>query len=110
MAARRSNAILMAGEGFEITLRDVYIRVTDISSQLGILSSNLQRTEDKIEDGIKQRADHEIRIRTLEKTPIPVTDWEVRIRSLERFKYLLLGALILINGSVVVIEYFLSRR
>jgi hypothetical protein len=39
-----------------------------------------------------------------------LADHEVRVRSLERFKYALLGALILVNALGVFIEYLLTKH
>ncbi len=64
----------MSEEPFVITLRDVYLEVREVRGQVNGLTSQAEK----------------------------VTDHEVRIRGLERWRYALPGALLLAGASIVV--------
>lgn len=100
----------MAGP-LEITLRDVYERVTEISTQLGKFAGHLESVDQRLESGQAKMADHESRIRVIEQAPkgpgVEVADHEMRIRSLERFQLKAAGGLIALNGGAVFLEWLL---
>jgi hypothetical protein len=110
-----------------ITLKDVYQQTQSLEKSLSESLSALNLTMTQIKshiDGQDQRnaaadqlhVEHGARLTSLEATvnqaqPVKVqADFEARIRSLERFKFTLLGAVIVINGAAAFIEYLLTHR
>lgn len=111
----------------QITLKDVYQQTQSLeralSDSLGSLNltmvsikSHLETIDNRNSAADELHREQNDRIRKVEEiitaanlvTVIP--DVEVRLRTLERFKYTLVGALVLLNGMAVFIEYLLTRK
>src|SRR5262244_3301201 len=103
-----------------ITLKDVYQQTQSLEKSLSDALSALNLTMQSIKSHIEQldtrnaaadqiHVEHSARIsgiQTIIDQAQPVatrTDFETRIRSLERFKFTLLGAVIVINGAAAFI-------
>jgi len=110
-----------------ITLKDVYQQTQSLEKSLydSLATLNLTMTQIKSHiDSQDQRnaaadqlhVEHGTRLTTVEAIlqqaqPITVhNDQETRLRSLERFKYTLLGAVIVINAAAAYIEYLLTHH
>jgi hypothetical protein len=92
----------------EITIRDVYDRVTEIGAQVGKFGAHLESVEARLESGQARMADHETRLRTME-TAIP-SSLEMRIMALEKFRWQIAGALVTINGLAVLAEWLMWSK
>ena len=110
-----------------ITLKDVYQQTQSLEKSLSDSLSALNLTMTQIKahiDGQDRRntaadqlhVEHGARLTAVEgilqqAQPISTkADVEIRLRSLERFKYTLLGAVIVINGAAAFIEYLLTHH
>lgn len=110
-----------------ITLKDVYQQTQSLekslSDALGTLNLTMQQIKGHIEqlDSRNTAADllhveHGQRITAAEAAlakadlAIRLPDHEVRLRSLERFKYTLFGAVIVVNGAADYLIYLLTHR
>jgi len=110
-----------------ITLKDVYQQTQSLEKSLSGALTTLNLTMLSIKNHLEQldsrnaaadelHREQSDRIRAAENvlsganlaTVLP--DHEVRVRSLERFKYTLLGAVIVINGAAAYIEYLLTHH
>lgn len=110
-----------------ITLKDVYQQTQSLEKSLGDALSALNLTMQQIKGHIETldsrnaaadqlHVEHAQRITTAETTlaradlAVRLPDHEVRLRSLERFKYTLLGAVIVVNAAADWLFYVLSHR
>ena len=110
-----------------ITLKDVYQQTQSLEKSLGDALSALNLTMQQIKGHIEQldsrnsaadqiHVEHAARIAQAESvllTAQPVktqADHEVRLRSLERFKYTLLGAVVVVNAAADWIFYLITRH
>ena len=110
-----------------ITLKDVYQQTQSLEKSLSDSLATLNLTMTQIKSHIDSQdqrntaadqlhVEHGARlsaIQTILDQAQPVTvqaDHETRLRSLERFKYTLFGAIVVINGAAAFIEYLLSHR
>ena len=118
----------MNGDGqVRITLKDVYQQTQSLEKSLGDALGTLNLTMQQIKGHIEQldtrnsaadqlHVEHAQRIALVETAlaradlAVRLPDTEVRVRSLERFKYLLLGAVIVVNGAADWLIYLLTRH
>jgi hypothetical protein len=116
------------GDGtVRITLKDVYQQQQSLEKSLGDSLANLNLTMTQIKSHIDNQdqrnvaadqlhAEHGARIAAMQtildqaQPVVTKTDFETRIRSLERFKYMLLGSVVVINIALGVIEYLLTHH
>ena len=104
----------MADDGrVEITLRDVWnaqhettVQLTAIGVQLATLSTRVDGRHDAT---LLTTSDHETRLRVLESAP-SAADHEGRVRALEKFRYTLVGGVLMLQALAVFAEYLLSRK
>jgi predicted component of type VI protein secretion system len=109
-----------------ITLKDVYQQTQQLEKSLSdsLAALNLTMTQIKAHIAAQDQrntaadllqAEHGTRLTAIEATlnqsqPVAThQDQENRIRSLERFKYMLLGAVIVVNTGAAYIEYLLRH-
>jgi len=118
----------MNGDGqVRITLKDVYQQTQSLEKSLGDALTTLNLTMQQIKSHIEAldtrnaaadliHAEHAARLAAAESVlqqaqPVRTQqDHEVRLRSLERFKYTLLGAVVVVNGAADWIFYLLAHR
>jgi len=93
--------------GMEITLRDVYDRVTQIGDQLGKFAGHLEMVDARLESGQARMADYEARLRVLEARPLVPEPLETRVTSLEKLAWKLVGAFGAVNAIAVAAEWIL---
>jgi phage shock protein A len=93
--------------GMEITIRDVYQRVTEIGQQLGKFAGHLESVDTRLEAGQSKMADHETRLRTLEARPTVPETVDARLTALEKLAWKLVGAFAAVNAIAVAAEWFL---
>ena len=115
------------GSHVTIGLKDVYQQVQSMEKTVADAFATLNLTMVSIKGHLEQldtrnasadqiHVEHGQRIAAAETVlltanlPAVLPDHETRVRGLERFKYMLLGAVILINGAAALIEYLLSRH
>jgi hypothetical protein len=94
----------VTGEGVEITLRDVYDEQRHTAEQLAGIGTQLAtlttRVDARLDAGQVKMADHESRLRTIEgELPHGL---EKRVSGLERFRWQIAGALIVINVVIAI--------
>jgi hypothetical protein len=92
----------------QVTIGDLYRELVGMRGDLARSLSKLEVMEARHGDAERQQADHEGRLRTMEAS-IP-TGLEGRVMALEKFRFQLLGALIVVQGLGVVIEWLLWSR
>ena len=110
-----------------ITLKDVYQQTQSLEKSLSDALSTLNLTMQSIKGHIETldtrnaaadqiHVEHAGRITKVESVLLAAqpeamkTDFEIRIRSLERFKYTLFGAVIVVNAAAAYIEYLLIHN
>lgn len=110
-----------------ITLKDVYQATQtlerSLSDSLGTLNLTMVSIKGHLEQlDTRNAAADELhkeqgeRLRKLEtavesaKLPSTLPDYEVRLRALERFKYTLLGAVLVVNTLIALAEYALTHK
>ena len=115
-----------AGE-VRITLKDVYQQTQSLEKSLSGSLGTLNLTMVAIQGHLGQldtrnaaadqlNKEHGDRLTAAERIlvaadlPVAMRDYEVRVRSLERFKWALMGALVLANGAAFIIEYLLTHK
>lgn len=110
-----------------ITLKDVYQQTQSLEKSLGdslatlnltmvSIKSHLETLDSRNSAADELHREHSDRIRKLEiitdaaNSKVTHADYEVRLRGLERFKYTLFGAIIIVNGAIGFIEYLLAHK
>lgn len=110
-----------------ITLKDVYQQTQSLEKSLGDALGTLNLTMQQIKGHIETldsrnaaadqlHVEHAQRITLVETSlakadlAVRLPDTEVRVRALERFKYTLLGAVIVVNAAADWLFYLLSHR
>ena len=86
-------------------MADLYNAIMAIKTDLTRSLSKLEVMESRNGDADRLHADHEARVRALENA-VP-SSLEMRIMALEKFRWQIAGALVVIQVLAVVIEYFL---
>lgn len=110
-----------------ITLKDVYQQTQSLEKSLGEALNNLNLTMQQVRSHIERldsrntaadllHVEHGQRISAVETTlnkadlTVKLPDHETRVRSLERFKYMLFGAVVVVNGIADWVFYVISHR
>jgi hypothetical protein len=94
----------------EITLRDVYERVTELVTQFAKFGGHLENVNARLEAGQAKMADHETRLRVVESKP-PVPDsLEARVSALEKLAWKLVGGFAAVNALAVLVEWLLWSK
>ena len=108
--------------GLEITLRDVYDAQQDtgkaVAALAGRLDSLVTGVTARLDSGGVQLADHETRLRSLEQVDVDAIkenreDLKAlagKVESLEKFRWMLLGALILLQAVGAVADYVITHH
>ncbi len=68
--------------GMEITLRDVYDRVTAIGAEVSKFAGHLEMVDGRLESGQQRMADHEARLRVQEGKPAVPDALEASVRAI----------------------------
>ena len=89
----------------QITMGDLYREIQAVRNEVVQALSRLERAEERYLNTTSRQDDHEGRLRTLENA-IP-SSLEVRIMTLEKFRWQILGALLAINAMAVLIEWLI---
>ena len=89
----------------QITMGDLYREIQAVRNEVSQALSRLERAEDRYLNTTSRQDDHEGRLRILENA-IP-SSLEVRIMTLEKFRWQILGALLAINAMAVLIEWLI---
>ena len=91
--------------GSSVTISDLYHELVALRTDVAAALSKMERTSERAAGAERAQADHEARLRTLENA-IP-SSLEVRIMTLEKFRWQVLGALVAINGLGVLVEWLI---
>ena len=90
---------------FNVSLSDLYHELVALRQDVSVALAKMERTNERANAADQRVADHETRLRDLESA-VP-SSLEVRIMSLEKFRWQVLGALVVINALGVAIEWFI---
>lgn len=88
-----------------VTISDLYHELVALRTDVAAALSKMERTNERAAAAERAQSDHEARLRALENA-IP-SSLEVRIMTLEKFRWQVLGALLAINTLGIVIEWLL---
>ena len=88
-----------------VTVADLYHEIAGLRADVTAALTRMERSDERGAGLERTQADHEARVRALENA-IP-SSLEVRIMALEKFRWQIAGALVVIQVLAVVIEYFL---
>ena len=91
-----------------VTVADLYHELVGLRSDVALVLTKMERSEARSSNFEHTQADHENRIRNLE-TALP-TSLEIRIMALEKFRWMIVGALIVINALGVIIEWLVLKK
>lgn len=105
----------------QVTIADLYRALVDMHTDVTRVLTKMERVDERNHQADQLHADHEGRIRTaeheigravsaVESLTAKGADQEGRMRSLEKFRWQVVGALVVINALAVVIEWALSHR
>ena len=89
----------------DVTISDLYHELVGLRTDVAQMLTKMERVEERSAAFDRGLADHETRVRALENA-VP-SSLEVRIMALEKFRWQIAGALVVIQVLAVVIEYFL---
>ena len=92
----------------DVTISDLYHELVGLRTDVAQMLTKMERVEERSAAFDRGLADHEARMRALENA-VP-SSLEVRIMSLEKFRYLLLGALVVIQSLGVLLEWLIFNR
>ena len=91
-----------------ITMADLYQAIMAMKNDLTRSLAKLEVIESRNTDADRLHTDHESRLRALEGA-VP-RGLEARVMALEKFRYLILGALVVIQALGVVIQLVITGR
>lgn len=105
----------------QITIADLYRVLVGLQDTMSKLAGHIERIDGRNEAADRLHADHEGRMRAIEQVSAQTAatatqlvkdgaDKEVRVRSLEKFRWQIAGALIAINALAVVIEWLIWSK
>ena len=95
--------------GSSVTISDLYHELVGMRADLAAALTRMERSEARSTATEHVQSDHETRIRTLE-TAIP-SSLEVRIMALEKFRWQVVGALVVIQALGIIVEWvFLAPK
>jgi hypothetical protein len=104
-----------------VTVADLYRELVGMRTDVAKVLTRLERVDERNHQADMMHTDHEGRIRTAEHEMLKLTsasdgltqraaDTEGRLRSLEKFRFQVVGALFVINALAVIIEQLIRRR
>lgn len=91
-----------------VTMADLYQAINSLRSEVFAALSRLHVIESRNKDADTIHTDHESRLRTLERA-VP-TGLDNRVMSLEKFRWSLAGALLLLNALSVFIGWLVTHH
>lgn len=91
-----------------VTVADLYHELVAMRADLAAWKLKMERAEDRGVRADQAQADHESRIRALE-TAVP-SSLEVRIMSLEKFRWQIAGGIFAIQVLGVLVEWLVFSR
>ena len=95
--------------GPQITMGDLYREIQATRGEVARVLARLDRVEERYLTTASRQDDHESRLRGLENA-IP-SSLEVRIMALEKFRWQVVGALIVIQALGIIVEWvFLAPK
>jgi hypothetical protein len=104
-----------------ITVKDLFVELKGMHSDLTRVLTHMERVDERNRQADQLHTDHEGRLRTAEHEVQALTgkvdglikdgaDQEGRMRSLEKFRWQVVGALLVINALAVIVEWILFNR
>lgn len=105
----------------QITIADLYRVLVGLQDTMSKLAAHIERIDGRNETADRIHADHESRIRMAEQLAAQTAtnttqlvkdggDQEGRMRALEKFRWQIAGALIVLNALAVVVEWLIWSK
>lgn len=102
----------------QVTIGDLYRELVGMRTDVAKVLTRMERIDERNHQADQLHTDHEGRIRTaeheigkagsaVESLTAKAADTEGRMRSLEKFRWQVIGALITINALAVIIEWLI---
>lgn len=91
-----------------MTISDLYHELTGLRQDVTTALSQMERTNERAAGAEQRVSDHESRIRTLENA-VP-SSLEMRIMSLEKFRWQIAGGIFAIQALGVLVEWLLWSK
>jgi hypothetical protein len=91
-----------------VTVADLYHEVVAMRADLAALLTKIERADERGAAAEGRVADHEVRLRQLESA-VP-SSLEVRIMSLEKFRWQIAGGIIAIQILGVLVQWFVFSK
>lgn len=88
-----------------VTVADLYHELVGMRTDVATMLTKMERVDERGAASDRTQADHETRLRDLENA-VP-SSLEVRIMALEKFRWQIVGALIVINVLAVLVEWLI---
>jgi len=88
-----------------VTISDLYHELVALRADVAAALSKMERANERAATAERLQADHETRLRTLENA-VP-SSLEVRMMALEKFRWQIAGALVVLNVMAIIIEWFI---
>ena len=92
----------------DVTISDLYHELVGLRTDVAQMLTKMERVEERSAAFDRGLADHETRVRALENA-VP-SSLEIRIMALEKFRYLILGALVVIQSLGVLLEWLIFNH
>jgi hypothetical protein len=88
-----------------VTVTDLYHELVGMRADVAAMLTKMERVDERAVNSERVVGDHESRLRTLE-TAVP-TSLEGRILALEKFRWQIIGALVVLNVLAVLVEWLI---
>jgi len=88
-----------------VTVADLYHEIAGLRADVTAALTRMERSDERGASFERVQSDHETRLRTLE-TAVP-SSLEGRMMALEKFRWQVAGALIVINALSILVEWAL---
>ena len=93
---------------FNVSLSDLYHELVALRQDVSVALAKMERTNERASAADQRVADHETRLRDLESA-VP-SSLEVRIMSLEKFRWQIAGGIFAIQALGVLVEWLLWSK
>ena len=93
---------------FNVSLSDLYHELVALRQDVSVALAKMERTNERANAADQRVADHETRLRDLESA-VP-SSLEVRIMSLEKFRWQIAGGIVAIQVLGVLVQWFVFSK
>ena len=91
--------------GSSVTVADLYHEMVGLRADVTAALTKMERSNERGAAAERVQSDHEARLRVLENA-VP-SSLEVRMMALEKFRWQIAGALVVLNAMAIVIEWLI---